>query len=70
MKIWSGIANEEISSSEFVRSLGLLSVNNKKVNISISKNSSVIPAYISKSFESLKLSGIFIYDENNYESTH
>lgn len=70
---WKGIVDEEVTMSQLLTKIGLLSPLSQKVRISFSADSDeeTIPAYLSETFESLgKTKGWFIIDTKNSKSSN
>lgn len=69
-RIWERIVLEEVAMSKVLTKLGLLSPLSKQVSVKLTEFSeSIIPAYISESFESLSLKGCFVIDQKNSKSS-
>jgi hypothetical protein len=67
---WERIVLEEVELSKIFNRLGLLSPLSKQVSITLTESSEhVIPAYISETFESFSLKGLFIIDTKNADSS-
>ncbi len=67
---WARIVDEEVMMSTHLTSIGLLSLPLEKVDITLSKDSdNLVPAYTTKSFESLARDGCSIVDTKNEKSS-
>lgn len=69
LKTWTRMVEEEVSVHAVLASRGLLSPGAKRVNVSLSRDDSPIPAYVSESFEELLSRGIYILEKNYTTST-